>query len=61
MKTYVIRFRDPKRGSAFCEIVAGTEADARADFNKCFPGCEIISSHKKPLKLLIPDLENRGI
>lgn len=50
MKTYVIRFNLPDHGTVFCEIIAATTADAREDFERRFPNCDVLSSHVKPLK-----------
>ncbi|HZG83869.1 hypothetical protein [Paenibacillus sp.] len=48
MKTYIIRFNHPERGTISAEVVAGTEADAREDFAQRHPHCEIIGSNAKP-------------
>ena len=52
MRTYIIRFNHPVHGSIYAEVVAGTEADAREDFERRFPDCKILSSHEKPRRLI---------
>ncbi len=52
MRTYIIRFNHPVHGSIHAEIVAGTEADAREDFDRRFPDCEILTSFEKPHKCM---------
>jgi hypothetical protein len=48
MRTYVIRSNHPEHGSISTEIVAATEADARADFERLYPDSEILASFVKP-------------
>jgi len=50
MRVYIIRFQDPNHGAGFAELVAGTEADAREEFEHKWPEVAILSSHEKPGK-----------
>jgi hypothetical protein len=50
MRAYIIRFNHPVHSSVSGEVVAGTEIDARSDFEGCYPECEIIGSYAKPFK-----------
>ncbi|WP_236575987.1 hypothetical protein [Paenibacillus sp. USDA918EY] len=50
LQTYVIRFNHPDHGTVSCEIIAGTMADAREDFERRYPNCDLLSMHVKPYK-----------
>ena len=58
MRTYVIRFNHPEKGSAFVEITAGTEMDAQCDFESKQPASEIISIHEKPRRFRLSSSPN---
>lgn len=55
MRTYVVRFNHPIHGTVTAEVVAATEADARGDIERRYPSCDILSSHIKPRKLILPE------
>lgn len=48
MRAYVIRYSDPQHGTSSAEVIAGTEADARADFARRFPEADILATYEKP-------------